>query len=557
MSITTLNASTIIDENFNKIDSFEMSYYYDTTRTLDINDISKLDFNQTISNKFSLGYLKGNSWIKLTLVNNSKREDFLLNFNEVWIYTLNLYTFENKEIIKSENGLHVLLKDKEIKDTAPTFNIHINKGESKTFYIELNAHMATVGKFTLYLDTNSYSENKTISTGLCMFYLGGSFIVVLLNLFLFFTLRERIYAYYSLYVLTFSIHMMSLAGILEHIYPSTYYELLFISPLSIFILILFSQEILETSKYTPSLHKVLAIFSTIFPILAVLIFLDSKIWYELYNSTLPLVSFLILFIAIRSWKKGSRDAGYYIIFMLVYIISLFILAFMALGMIEYNNFTRYAFIYASFFEISFFALVLANRFHKNRQEKQIVEVALEDTKEIANHDGLTHLYNRHYLESYSSDYFNEKRNTHQNTSVIMLDIDKFKVVNDTYGHGVGDIILINVANIFTNLTRESDVVARYGGEEFIIILPNTSMQNAQTIAEKIRINVEKMKTKYEDDKELSVTISLGISLLRADDISMKSVITRADKALYESKATGRNKVSINIEDNKIIPISSM
>jgi len=315
MSITILNANIIINENSKKIDSFEMSYYNDKTGLLDINDMSKLEFNQTISNKFSFGYIKGKSWIKFTLVNNTNREDFLLNFNEVWIHTVNLYTLENKEIIKSENGLKVLIHDKEIKDTAPTFNIHVNKGESKTFYIELNAYSGTLGKFTLYLDTDTYIKDKTISTGLYMFYLGGSFIVILLNLFLFFTLKERIYAYYSLYVLLLSIYMMNLAGFIEYIFPFSFYQISSLSPFSTFLLILFTIEILETSKYTPKLHKILTFFSIVFPILAVLVFIDKKTWFEVYNNILPLVSFFILFVSIYSWKKGSKSAGYYILFM--------------------------------------------------------------------------------------------------------------------------------------------------------------------------------------------------------------------------------------------------
>ncbi|MDF1879710.1 GGDEF domain-containing protein, partial [Sulfurimonas sp. MAG313] len=141
-------------------------------------------------------------------------------------------------------------------------------------------------------------------------------------------------------------------------------------------------------------------------------------------------------------------------------------------------------------------------------------------------------------------YFNEAKSKAQDLCVIMLDIDHFKLVNDTYGHDAGDIVLSSVANIFTSLTRQSDVLVRYGGEEFTLILPNTRLKNAQIIAEKIRVAIEKTAMKYENDKELFVTISLGIAFLKSEDTSIASIITRADKALYTSKNSGRNRVSV-------------
>ena len=541
---TFVNASIILNKGVEKIDDFEMAYYYDESNTLSIKDIEKLNFNQTTSNKFAFGFLMGTSWLKFTLANNSNREEFLLNLNEPWHHNVNLYTIENEKIIESKEGLSVLFKNKNIKDTTPTFVIHVKKGETKTFYIELTALVSTFGKFTIYLNKASYVQEKVLSVGLYMLYLGGALIVIILNLFLFLTLKERIYLYYSLYVFTLSISVLVLAGVMGYIIHDSSYVLQFFSPLSIFFLIIFSKELLQTSIYAPTLNKLLNFFGILSLIFAPLILVNIVVWFPIFNISLVLSLFLILFTSFRSWQKGNRDAMYYIVFMLMYISSLSIFALLSVSALEYNNFTRYSFVYASFFEISFFSLVLANRFNKTKIEKQLVEATLKDTKELANHDSLTKLYNRQYLETHSAHYFNEAVANKQALCIMMLDIDKFKLVNDNYGHGVGDIVLSSVANIFTTITRESDVVVRYGGEEFIIILPNTSLENTQVVAEKIRANIENTKMKYEDDKELFVTISLGISLLKSEDTSIESIITRADKALYVSKNGGRNRVSV-------------
>ena len=544
MLATFLNASIIIDKGLEKIDNFEMLYYNDTSGSLSINDISKLDFNQTVSNRFTKSMVKGNSWFKFTVTNNSNNEDFLLNLNEIFMDKVNLYTMENGSIIKKKNGLNISMIDKEIRDPSPTFNLHIKKRDSKDFYIETHTKQNTLGKFTLYLNKDSYINDKIISIGVNIFYLGGAFIVILLNFFLFTTLKERIYLYYSSYVLVLSIYMAVLSGIVEYIIPDSFYLLEFTAPLSIFLLILFSIEILQTSIYTPRLHKILIFFSIIDLIFTILIAIDANTWYILFLNIMPLIAFFIFFTSIVALKNGSNDAKFYIMFMLLYVVSLVIIIIMSMGLVEYNNFTRYSFNVSAFLEISFFSLVLANRFNSTKKEKLLVETALKDTEELSNRDGLTNLHNRRYLEAHSTNYFNEAIANKQTLCVMMLDIDKFKLVNDNYGHGVGDIVLSSVADIFTTITRESDIVVRYGGEEFIIILPNTSLENTQAVAEKIRAKIEETKMKYEDDKELLVTISLGISLLNSEDTDIESIITRADKALYESKNTGRNRVSI-------------
>ena len=124
----------------------------------------------------------------------------------------------------------------------------------------------------------------------------------------------------------------------------------------------------------------------------------------------------------------------------------------------------------------------------------------------------------------------------------MLDIDKFKNVNDTYGHQVGDDVIIKLAQILQQLTRKSDVVFRLGGEEFLILLPETGMEGARSLAETLRIEVEKVLIRLEDGTELRFTISIGVSQVEAGEQNFDASMTRADTALYEAKESGRNRV---------------
>ncbi len=136
--------------------------------------------------------------------------------------------------------------------------------------------------------------------------------------------------------------------------------------------------------------------------------------------------------------------------------------------------------------------------------------------------------------------------------VIMFDIDHFKNFNDTYGHTCGDYVLITVAKIIKNSIRTQDMASRYGGEEFTVMLPNTLKEDAMQVAERIRTNIESALFNYEN-KQMRVTISGGVSVFDVEKnpvSSAKEFVEQADKALYVSKTSGRNRITF--ADKKII-----
>ncbi|MDD5399865.1 MAG: diguanylate cyclase [Sulfurimonas sp.] len=156
---------------------------------------------------------------------------------------------------------------------------------------------------------------------------------------------------------------------------------------------------------------------------------------------------------------------------------------------------------------------------------------------MASIDPLTSLYNRNkFLELYLSSYktMAERDNS---MSLIIIDIDHFKKINDAYGHNVGDEVLVKISHELQKTLRNIDIVCRWGGEEFVILLPATDMDNALLLAEKLRAHIEELNI----DKAGKITASFGVTKVVKDD-ELKSVIERADRALYEAKASGRNCV---------------
>ena len=153
-------------------------------------------------------------------------------------------------------------------------------------------------------------------------------------------------------------------------------------------------------------------------------------------------------------------------------------------------------------------------------------------------DKLTNVYTRKYMDIAYNNIFNECRKENKSFSIIMADIDKFKEVNDTYGHQKGDEILKEVGEVLINNSDDLDIVARYGGEEFIIILPFTDKDQAYKKGEKIRRTIEEKLSIGKNDK---LTISLGVSQYPYHGQFKEEIIEKADQALYNAKQTGRNK----------------
>ena len=166
-----------------------------------------------------------------------------------------------------------------------------------------------------------------------------------------------------------------------------------------------------------------------------------------------------------------------------------------------------------------------------------------EVEQLAHTDGLTGLNNRHrFLELARHEFKRARRHPHA-LSAIMLDIDHFKTVNDTYGHAVGDHVLQTVARRCKGAVREIDILGRYGGEEFVSILLETDLHGANMVAERLRRCVEEPPIETERGP-LSVTVSIGIADMNADCQDLESLLRHADQALYAAKQAGRNQVAI-------------
>ena len=173
-----------------------------------------------------------------------------------------------------------------------------------------------------------------------------------------------------------------------------------------------------------------------------------------------------------------------------------------------------------------------------RERTNELTQTLEEIKKISITDALTGLYNRGKIDESLEYEIQYCKRYKEEFGLIMMDVDYFKNVNDTYGHQVGDMILVEFANILKNNIRGTDIVGRWGGEEFIVICPKANLTKTKVVAEHIRNKIES----FQFSKVKDQTVSLGVTVLQDND-SLGTILKRVDEALYKSKHNGRNCIT--------------
>jgi len=169
----------------------------------------------------------------------------------------------------------------------------------------------------------------------------------------------------------------------------------------------------------------------------------------------------------------------------------------------------------------------------------------DELRDLSNRDPMTHAFNRRYFGEFSKRMLSLAKRSEQCVCICIIDIDKFKNINDNYGHSIGDKVIILLAKKLEEYVRTSDIVARFGGEEFVIFLHNTSLGCAHKISEKIRSNIQRLEVDTSTNR-ISFTVSIGLSQYEEtkDSNNIEHTLKRADDALYVAKESGRNQVVI-------------
>ena len=259
-----------------------------------------------------------------------------------------------------------------------------------------------------------------------------------------------------------------------------------------------------------------------------------------------LLYFLLATIYITFYFEGRKLIVILSLSFIVYITSILLGFFYPVLIISYTSETaRFIDITISFIAVSVVLSIIANiiftsyRDEKNNNQYLLKELEKQNNKLelLSKTDQLTGVYNRRYYLEVLENEFSYFLKTNKHFYVMMIDIDNFKLINDTYGHLFGDEILKLVANTIKTCLRDHDIISRYGGEEFSIIISHSTDMNGNIIAERIRKSIEELKYR----NECSVTVSIGIVKNNIND-NVLGILKRADDLLYKAKEKGKNRV---------------
>ncbi|HSR74637.1 MAG TPA: EAL domain-containing protein, partial [Sulfurovum sp.] len=426
-------------------------------------------------------------------------------------------------------------------------------------------------------------------------------IIVLFNLYNLIIIKHSIFAYYIAYILSFIVFLSMKSGFYLSLgFPGWSEGLHTVGTIVVMFLVLFSAKFLELQQRMPLMDRFFKISAAIFLLFALLISQNVPHVCLTFNIYSSLFFTLLLVVAIKSWYQGLIGARLYLIALIIYMPTMALMTLTFNGMLDNTDISRYAFLGGSFLEIIFFSLILTSKYHElNLQkiyiQKQLLKVKknherlleseiqektkdllnintqllkktqeLEKTKEQltkdiserieaenevekqksileyqAHHDPLTGLPNRTLFSNRLKQGIQIAKDENRKLAIFFIDLDKFKAINDSLGHDVGDKVLMTVARILQNSIRKGDTLARLAGDEFTIIMedlfyPNDASSLAQDI---LRMFDQPI---YIGSHKLYLTCSIGISLFPQDADNEKDLLKYADTAMYIAKENGRN-----------------
>ncbi|MFI4969750.1 MAG: diguanylate cyclase [Lysobacterales bacterium] len=368
---------------------------------------------------------------------------------------------------------------------------------------------------------------------------------VLVMLSFFVVLRERMYGYFVGHVLFLVLYELYAFGIAFELAP---FDLLapfgarpawFCAAIAALLLLQFSSEFLESKRCAPRLDHLLAALRWPLGLIAICTFLpvlSSGWWLQDSLALILLVlSPLLIAVGLLAWQYGGRRGGFYLC---AWIPGLLFVTVRAIQLIlqwpqpDWLEFALPAAFASSSVVLSF---GLADDTLSIRHERDIAH-------RLAEHDVLTGVLNRRAILAHLRNAFRHARESDEPLSILFLDLDHFKRVNDGYGHRAGDQCLRAVIAPISRELRQGDALGRYGGEEFLIVLPGAVAANAEVVAERIRGSVQAMPLLVSGTR-IGLTVSIGVATRDAETGTPEDLIECADAALYRSKAEGRNRVT--------------
>ena len=525
-------------------------YYLDSSNTLTFSDIETLDsgsFTPLNSNSYKLGLIEKIIWIRFR-IDKTGTQNALLSLTKLFSYTdfyIPRETATGFEYQRFQAGTFINTPERKYPYRYPVIELSDNVSSNHYIYVQIKPfslvnHMAS--NFSFKLENEHYFYRKAIlESALFMLLVGALLALAIYNFFLAISLKSRLYSYYVAYILGILFYIF-LKSRVPAIFGFYKIDLLALPAIAVSYALAanFSRAFLESKVNTPLLDKLLLLNIVVSLLVLVLLVVGLPV---VSNSIMYVLAVIgpIIFIStgVARLRQGYTPARYYLLAWIILGAATVMVGTSGMGLVDLSRFLDFVLGVGTVCEALLLSLALGDKINVLQQEKLLLT-------EISIRDELTGLFNKRIYLSSIQENVKISRQHKTALSLLVLDMDNFKSVNDEYGHAAGDSMLKTLSLNIIASVRPSDIACRYGGEEFAIILRETSLKEAIRIAERLRNRVAKSCIKY-DSGTICRTVSIGVaSLLDSDD--EVSIFDRADGLLYRAKENGKNRIESQEED---------
>jgi len=499
-------------------------------------------FSQSNSPVLNFGIANKPVWLAINIANPStsaiKKQ---LSFETSWLDAIEIFLITNQQIVDQyKMGDSFPFEERPVNNRFFSINHAFTSGQT-TVLVRIESQDPLM--LPIYFSDLDQAQARDLQQGYFYGFVYGAVSALLAyNFILFLSLRLRRYLFYSIYLGFFLLTNISYSGHgFQWLWPQSSHWQQWANPILMHAFgisgLLFATSFLNTKKHFPRIYKTVVLISSLFLILLLISLLIASKPLALLSAFALMTSFalFLIILALLALQNGNRAVVFFLIASVTAAITASITAASVWGLLPYTDLSYHAVEYGMVFDTVMLALALAYLFQITEQKKL-------EAENMARIDPLTSLNNRRAFNEFASIIWKASYRKDNDLSLIMIDLDHFKNINDTFGHKSGDEILIQLSQLLKSENRAGDLLARWGGEEFIILLPDTSEHDAVAISERFRKKISQLSVNIAKEN-ISLTASFGVASKVDINESIDDLITRADNYLYHAKQTGRNRVS--------------
>ncbi|MCC9660792.1 sensor domain-containing diguanylate cyclase [Pseudoalteromonas sp. MB41] len=543
----TTSVDSVISLNNEQVNltRFDMSYFIDKTEKMTLSQIQNQTFTAS-KNELTLGTNAKTTWSKITVKNNDSET------LRLFIHNPDAYHLEEVGFYETHNGQLINQSEIQLDTSGPkanmfggsaVFSFYIAPQQQKTIYVK--SVTFSHQWFALNIYNEEHSKRALVGNGNYIALLVGMMLALMIyNFFLYLSARKIENIVYALYLISGTVWVALSYGVAANFFGIFSAEVLQLNSSLLSMpsfLVIFVMLIFETKKHYPKEHIALSL---------ILVLLVGDFIYSLFDvvgalkpaSTLAAMMMTVTFgVSISLWRKGDSLAKYFLLGHSLFVIFNMLAVLYYKGITDANVINSHGVGIGILLEALMMAFILSYRI----KTLEKIKAQQKELTRLVDTDPMTGLYNRRYFDRKSEELIATMASNHQELTLIIADLDHFKAINDTYGHDIGDKVIIEFANILTTQQRKDDIACRYGGEEFVLLL-HCSLHDAKAVAERIREKAANTRIKSNDAQAVKFTVSLGVHSVAHASTTIKETLSIADKALYKAKNNGRNCVEVAV-----------